>query len=386
MANQIFDYILCADESSLADAITAIQPASVLALDCEGKYLGVEGGTLSLINLRALEPETSKIYLIDTVSLTKDQLGPIFDIIQSFSVTKIVFDGRMDFSELYHGWSVSLRGVFDLQLADVDSRRQRGEGEEEQLFRLSPYLHRREISGQPGSYSAVHKLCGLDQCVKEHGIVTAELETNKPGEDIFNVYSCQKYTDVPSEVTHRDWLKRPLPELYLRYSSRDVYLIGILYAHFKEQGYINNDRLSAQSARYLSISQNAKPRATDIFKKHPLLPLHILDYNDYALTRACIGCTRPLPEAAYPKSGWKQAKKRQCWVCRAISVRREIHDNWGREEYDDWETEQYDDWERQWYDDWDGEENDDSENFNLDNEEDYGWYRGEDYDCYDSDY
>ena len=186
MANQIDDYILCADDSSLADAIAAIQPASSLALDCEGKDLGVEGGTLSLISLRVLEPETSGIYLIDTISLTKDQLSPIFDIIESSSVTKIVFDGRMDFSELYHGWSVSLRGVLDLQLADVDSRHQRGEDEEDQFSRLSPYLHRREISGQPGSYSAVHKLCGLDQCIKDHGIVTGELEKNKPGKDILN--------------------------------------------------------------------------------------------------------------------------------------------------------------------------------------------------------
>ena len=187
MANQIDDYILCADDSSLADAITVIQPASVLALDCEGKDLGVQGGTLSLISLRALEPETSKTYLIDTISLTKDQLLPIFDVIKSSSVTKIVFDGRMDFSELYHGWGVSLRSVLDLQLADVESRRQRGEDEKDQLSRLSPYLHRREISGQPGSYSAIHKLSGLAQCIKEHEIITDELEKNKSRKYVFNI-------------------------------------------------------------------------------------------------------------------------------------------------------------------------------------------------------
>ena len=145
---------------------------------------------------------------------------------------------------------------------------------------------------------------------------------------------CEKSTEIPSEVSHRDWMIRPLPELYRRYSSRDVYHIGILYAHFKEQGYINNDRLLAQSARYLSIFENARPRATDIFKKHPLLPLHILDYNNYALTRSCIGCKRSLPEVAYPKSAWRQVKK-QCWVCRAISVRTEMHRNWEQEENDD---------------------------------------------------
>jgi hypothetical protein len=81
MADQIDDYVRCADDSSLADAIAAIQPVSELALDCEGKILGVEGGTPSMISLRAPEPEISRIYLIDTISLTKDQLNPIFDII-----------------------------------------------------------------------------------------------------------------------------------------------------------------------------------------------------------------------------------------------------------------------------------------------------------------
>ena len=51
---------------------------------------------------------------------------------------------------------------------------------------------------------------------------------------------CEKYTDIPSELTHCDWFIRLLPELY---SSRDVYHIGIFCAHFKEQGYINDGRL-----------------------------------------------------------------------------------------------------------------------------------------------
>ncbi|KIM42640.1 hypothetical protein M413DRAFT_408566 [Hebeloma cylindrosporum] len=207
----------------------------------------------------------------------------------------------------------------------VDSRRQRGEYEEDQFGRLSPFPHRRDISGQPGSYSAIHKLAGLEQCIKEHEITIDELDKNKP------------------VVTHRDWLIRPLREPYLRYSSRDVHLIGILYAHFKEQGYINNDRLPSQSARYVSLLQGAKPRATDIFNQHPLLPLHILEYNGYALTRSCISCKRSLPETAFSKSGWKQAKKRECWVCRAISVRRKMHDNWEREEGGDWDGDFEDD-------------------------------------------
>jgi len=318
MSNEIDGYILCDDSSSLSHAIAAIQPASVLVLDCEGKTLGVEGGTLSLIILRALEPEISKAYLIDTISLTKDQLNPIFDIIQSSSVTKIMYDGRKDFSELYHGCNVYLRGVLDLQLADVNSRRQRGENQWKQISRLLAFLPGREVYRKQYFYSAVHKLSGLEGSVGEHKII--KIQKNDPSKDGFDSVMREVYPDILS-VTHSDWLIRPLSEQYLRYSSRDAYLISMLYAHFKERGYTNNHRLSTQSARYVSIFQGARPVVTDIFHRHCLLPLHILDYNGSAETRPCISCRRSLPQTAYPPQGWKTPSKRQCWVCRAVSVK-----------------------------------------------------------------
>jgi exonuclease 3'-5' domain-containing protein 1 len=163
----------------------------VLVLDCEGKTLGIEGGILSLISLRALEPEISRTYLIDTVSLTKDQLNPIFDIIQSSSVTKIMYDGRKDFSELYHGCSVHLRGVLDLQLADVDSRRQRGENQWKQISRLLSFLPGREIYRKQYLYTAVHKLSGLESCIGEHKII--KIKKNDPSKEALT-HLCEKYS------------------------------------------------------------------------------------------------------------------------------------------------------------------------------------------------
>lgn len=184
MASEIDDYILCDDNSSLAGAIAAIQLASVLVLDCEGKTLGVEGGTLSLIILRALEPNISKTYLIDAISLTKGQLNPIFNILRSSSVTRIMFDGRKDFSELFHGCNVYLRGVLDLQLADVDSRRQRGENQWKQISRLLAFLPGREVYRKQYFYSAVQKLSGLEGCIGEHKII--KVQKGDPSKDGFS--------------------------------------------------------------------------------------------------------------------------------------------------------------------------------------------------------
>ena len=92
----------------------------------------------------------------------------------------------MDFGELYHGHGTTLHNVIDLQLADADSRLQRGEDEDEQIRRLIPYLHRREIAGQPNSYSKVHRLCGLEQCLREHKVISDGSGEYKPGDCVFS--------------------------------------------------------------------------------------------------------------------------------------------------------------------------------------------------------
>lgn len=324
----IDDYILCVDDRSFEDAIDAIKSSSELILDCEGENLGHQGSSLSLISVRTIDSESSKTYLFDAISLTNDTLRPLFDILQSHSVTKIVFDGRMDFSELYHGRGVDLHNVLDLQLVDVDSRRQRGEDEDDQLARLCPYLHRQEIMGQASSYSKVQKLCGLKQCLQEHNKLIDDGEY-KSG-DIFFFPPSKKSPLTCSSVSHDSWLKRPLPEEYLCYAARDVYFIGRLYNHFRQGSYIS-DGLPDKSYRYVTIWRDAKPEAKDDFRCHGLLPLGVLDYHSHALTRSCVGCRRDLPEGAYSKSAWRGMSKRQCWVCRAISVKQTLHRDWDRE-------------------------------------------------------
>ena len=318
MVNKSDDYILCADEHSLADAITAIQSSPAVILDCEGVNLGLQGGCLSLISLRPATPPTSQTYLIDTVILTGDELRPLFDIIQSSSPTKIVFDGRMDFSELFHGYGVSMQGVLDLQLADVHSRRQRGELQRGQLRRLSPFLPSREIMWQPKSYTPLHKLAGLNQCMKEHRLI-GNLGGKQSSENMHTDYTEENAILICPLVNHSSWLNRPLTEEYLRYASQDVYLIRLLYAHFKMQGYIS-DRLPAQSARYVAIWQDEKPQKTDKFRRHPILPLQILDHNSNSPTVLCVGCRRHLPETECPKAAGPM-KHHMCWVCRAINLR-----------------------------------------------------------------
>jgi len=299
------DYLLCNNQSLLDSALGALKASPSIVIDCEGKELGQQGGTLSLISLRTTSPAPCKTFLVDAVSLDDSALRPLFDLLESYEPSKIVFDGRMDFSELYHGHQVTLRGVLDLQLADITSRSLRGEDEEDRLERLSPYLHRRNVAMQPNSYAHVQRLCGLGACQEEHGV-----EFSKEG-----------------RMYHDMWLKRPLPDKYLLYAARDAYAIGLLFEYFTKENYIN-DRLEDQSERYITLWKNERPESPDRFKNNPLLPLGILDASSTRFTKPCKFCHRDFPSNCYSKAGWRLTAKRQCLVCRALSVKENHERQW----------------------------------------------------------
>jgi exonuclease 3'-5' domain-containing protein 1 len=170
MAYRARSFTLCDTDASLTEALAELQASSAVILDCEGLNLGTRGGSLSLISLRGATPISNKAFIIDVVSLDVTSLRPLFDLIESSAVTKVVFDGRMDFNAFYHEYGVIMRQVVDLQLADLRSRVLRGEDEEDQLNRLSPYLPRDEVLAHRTHYLQVQRLTGLDQCLREHKV------------------------------------------------------------------------------------------------------------------------------------------------------------------------------------------------------------------------
>ena len=176
-ANTGFTYTLCDTTATASEAVEVLRHYRYLALDCEGIDLGTVGGKLSVIAMAGLSDATRvatdvsiHVFLFDVLTLEPTLLEPAFALLRSPHVTKVVFDGRMDFSELFHRHGVELIQVLDLQLADVESRRIRGESLEKQLDRLSSYCQRREVQSQPRSYHYVHRLNGLAFCASEHGV------------------------------------------------------------------------------------------------------------------------------------------------------------------------------------------------------------------------
>ena len=163
--------VFCDTAAKCQSAATSLGASPVLVLDCEGHNLGVSGGTHSVIVLRGATRD-ARTYLIDVPYLAPASLQPIVDLLHSPTIRKVVFDGRMDFSALYHhAPRAELPNVLDLQLVDVMSRFVRGETWETQRRRLRWFLKTDELHTRPRLYAQVHRLSSLDGCIAEHAVV-----------------------------------------------------------------------------------------------------------------------------------------------------------------------------------------------------------------------
>ncbi|EIM86578.1 uncharacterized protein STEHIDRAFT_111056 [Stereum hirsutum FP-91666 SS1] len=300
--------MLCDSVTSIAVAVSALSSSPTIILDCEGLNLGARGGTLSIIILRTTTTTSpARTFLLDVLQLSQSQLQPVYALLSSPFITKLVFDGRMDYSALYHECGIELRNVLDLQLADVVSRGLRGEGEGRRMERLGSFLGRWEVEGKKERYGGVHKLNGMKDCLWEHEIY----ELEKDG-----------------SVRHDLWLCRPLPRYYAGYAATDAEMIHALYDIFIEGSFITSN-LPAQSMRYITIWKDRQPGASDSHLRHPLLPLEILEAPDDGASessmRACDTCSRLLSEKAFVREPGVPRRvavsSQKCKVCLAIAVR-----------------------------------------------------------------
>ncbi|KAG6805914.1 hypothetical protein H0H92_013484, partial [Tricholoma furcatifolium] len=151
------------------------------SLDCEGDDLGKAGGKLSLISLRNFEDSAAQTFLIDAVAVAwgKSELRPIYDILESGAICKVMYDGRKDFNSLLHDCGVEIKNVVDLQLADIKSRQSRGEGDTDRLCRLGQIIPQWKLKRSPHLHANIHKLSGMKQCAEEHLELKAERNTVK---------------------------------------------------------------------------------------------------------------------------------------------------------------------------------------------------------------
>ncbi|KAJ8520649.1 hypothetical protein ONZ45_g2591 [Pleurotus djamor] len=262
---------------ALANAISSIEGADYLILDSEGLDLGNVGGRISIIILRPIPrgpQRASTIYIVDAITLSQETLQPLLRIIQADSPVKIVYDGRMDYTELNSAFNIRMGKTLDMQIVDILSRRTR-QTIHEQMRRLPTWLRSTAMSS-PASHADIHNLSSLGYCMKEHGI----------------------YNTGKAKIDHGKWLERPLTPEYLHYAAIDAWLIGLLYNKFLQKRLLYNvDELAAMTQRYLTVWNGERTSDDDKYTQHSLLPLNVIDYVDPSVTgtRSCDKCHRTLP-------------------------------------------------------------------------------------------
>jgi hypothetical protein len=86
-------------------------------LEFQGKGLGSTDGDLSLLQIGL----PSKTFVVDAITLD-DNIPRLASFLQNRNIRKIVWDGRLGYSELWHRYAIRLENVLDLQLVYLHER------------------------------------------------------------------------------------------------------------------------------------------------------------------------------------------------------------------------------------------------------------------------
>ena len=90
---------------------------AMIFLEFQGKGLGSTDGNLSLLQIGL----TSKTFIVDAIALD-DNIPRLASFLQNRNIRKIVWDGRLGYSELWHRYAIRLENVLDLQLVYLHER------------------------------------------------------------------------------------------------------------------------------------------------------------------------------------------------------------------------------------------------------------------------
>ena len=163
-------YVYCDTPAKYASALYSLRAEEYLILDCEGYNLGRAGGCVTLICVGS--PFAEHIFLFDLLSplVTHYDIYTLLHLLCDPTVLKVVWDGRMDYLEIFTSYGVAIDGILDLQVAEVASRMTvRGEGERHRLARL-PRSYIPFQSVQKSDYCRdMHAVIGLQRCWTECG-------------------------------------------------------------------------------------------------------------------------------------------------------------------------------------------------------------------------
>lgn len=299
-------YTLVNTAQAAQQAHAVLSSSKHIFFDCEGDNLGCVGGTLRLISVGTVLAR--RVFLFDVAVLSRDAVQPLLGLLANATVLKIVWDGRLDCVELRRTYGVELRGVLDLQLADIASRAITGVSDQTKKYQRWHPLHDVRFLDTEG----VHCLSSLKNVLSAHGVQPSGPKTPN------------------AKISHDRWLEHPLPKEYLGYAAGDIYELERVFTVFQCRSYVgtrNRPRpeLEEQSARYVNMHAGRPIRQGNIYQSSNLFPLEILTLPPPGGARAhCDKCGRLLGMASFTyRSGRAGAPTvhASCKVCFILDAR-----------------------------------------------------------------
>jgi exonuclease 3'-5' domain-containing protein 1 len=226
--------ILTSPGIDLDRALSLCVSSDLLAVDLEGVSMS-RRGAVTLLQVAVAE----KVFLFDVQALSTEDLflrevspktttgrsKSLKDVLEDVSVTKLMFDCRVDSDALFHQHGVALAGVFDVQLADVAARRRRSFP----VPHLSgmPKCAMRHLTGSSGATAS--SLAALDAEPERLRRVSVS-GANTEAEAVIRVTEFLKTKVKASYAPDRGgderlWALRPIGEDARRYAALDVWLL-----------------------------------------------------------------------------------------------------------------------------------------------------------------
>ena len=222
------------DEISQAkDVISQLEKCDKLAVDCEGVDLGGKDGSMTYLQISS---ENGIVYIFDLLKFGEKFFEQgLKRILESDTITKIMFDCRSDSHVLWREFGVRLTNIYDLQLLEYMVRTRNGG--RQTMYPPKEAWHSRNpiISGMSGT-------------IKFH-VSKARLAT-------FGINDFEKIKKTSGNIMKKDksiWRHRPARDSLLTYAALDVFLLWELFTTLKRKlpfNGIQGIRLKIGSERY----------------------------------------------------------------------------------------------------------------------------------------
>ncbi|KAI0077551.1 hypothetical protein K474DRAFT_1642967 [Panus rudis PR-1116 ss-1] len=309
MSSTSYSYIT--EYAQLPGVVQLMQQSPYLIVDCEGQSIGTVVGRLSLLAVGTAKARD--VFVIDVLALNdrdNPSLSAFLSLLEDEHLPKVMFDGRMDFVEIFHTYGTQLRGVRDLQVAEILTRPSRGEGEAKRLWRLrgEVALGSQVVNSNPGLLAGIHRVAGMDGTMQDFGLAQNMQKDS---------YVVQMHRSNQSVL----WMNRPLNPRLLQYCANDINAIATLYEYFLAKGWIHPE-LTSQSARHISLLKSREEISRD--RELGLMRFLALDVLVDPQTVEgekydCRQCRKSLPRSAYQVRSVQGQRRSCCRLCVACS-------------------------------------------------------------------